>query len=100
MTFASFDKFPFREAVSKVPFQNLSLLSVGCIDPECSVNSVVYIYDVKGFDKPTHGICEAVIEAENHYQGAPTVCSRKETPKRAAKTSPDKNSSNAASLIQ
>jgi len=59
------------------PFQNLSLLSVSCINPECSVNSVVYIYDINGSDKPAYGIREAEIEAENHYHSVPTVYSQK-----------------------
>ena len=40
----------FHEAVSKVGsslFQNLFLLSVGCINLECYVNSIIVIYDTK-----------------------------------------------------
>jgi len=52
--------------------------------PECSVNSVVHIYDTKGSDKSTYGIREAEIVAENHYHGAPTVCSQKGNPQKSS----------------
>ena len=63
--------------------QNLSSLSVGCIKPECSINSAIYIYDTKGSDKPAYGIREAGIEAENHYHGAPTARSQIGNPQKS-----------------
>jgi len=89
MTFASFfsRQVSFSggcfKGASGCPFQNLSSLSVGCIKPECSINSVVYIYDTKGSYKPAYGIREAGIEAENHYHGAPTVRSQIGNPQKS-----------------
>jgi len=54
-----------------------------CIKPECSINSVIYIYDTKGSDKLAYGIHEAGIEAENHYHSAPTVRSQIGNPQKS-----------------
>jgi len=74
--------------------QHLFLLSVGWINQERSVDSVVQIYDKEEPDGLIYETDEAEKEAENHYWGVIAICStRKEVHKRAA-TLPGKNSFN------
>ena len=87
--------FPFREAISKRPTgpsQNLFLLSIGWINQERSVNSVIQIYNKEEPNGLIYETDEAGIEAENRYQGVIAIRSQKGNPQMSGQTSPGKNS--------
>jgi len=61
----------------------LFLLSVGWINQERSINSVVQIYDKEECDGLIYETDEAGMEVENHYQGVIAIRSQNGSPQKS-----------------
>ena len=65
------------------PSQDLFLLSIGWINRECSVNSIIQIYDKEEPNGLIYETDKAGIEAENCYQGVIAIRSQKGNPQKS-----------------
>jgi len=65
------------------PSHDLFLLSIGWINRECSVNSIIQIYDKEEPNGLIYETDKAGIEAENCYQGVIAVRSQKGNPQKS-----------------